>query len=81
MVEHINLLFNNAGIGGGGEFVNGDRADWERTLVCAGMVFTLDAARSDLLVASEEGHVINTASINGLWASIGPNASYTFTRG
>jgi NAD(P)-dependent dehydrogenase (short-subunit alcohol dehydrogenase family) len=29
--EHINLLFNNAGIGGGGSFVQGEREDWERT--------------------------------------------------
>ncbi len=28
---HIHLLFNNAGIGGGDGFVNGDRTDWERT--------------------------------------------------
>ncbi|MEN9630448.1 MAG: hypothetical protein RJA10_3676 [Pseudomonadota bacterium] len=26
--DHIHLLFNNAGIGGGGGFVDGDRADW-----------------------------------------------------
>ena len=30
-IEHINLLFNNAGIGGGGSFVEGDRDEWERT--------------------------------------------------
>ena len=77
-VEHINLLFNNAGIGGGGEFVNGDRADWERTFgVCWYGVYFGCRAFMDLLVASEEGHVINTASINGLWASIGPNVSHT----
>src|SRR5262245_58493647 len=27
--DQINLLFNNAGIGGGGQFVNGDRDEWE----------------------------------------------------
>ena len=33
--EHVNLLFNNAGIGGGDSFVEGDRGDWERTFgVC-----------------------------------------------
>src|SRR6476659_3299341 len=26
--KHVNLLFNNAGIGGGDSFVEGDRADW-----------------------------------------------------
>ena len=30
--DHINLLFNNAGIGGGGSFLNDDRAEWERDL-------------------------------------------------
>src|SRR5690242_12057057 len=29
--EHINLLFNNAGIGGGGSFLLSDREEWERT--------------------------------------------------
>ena len=29
--EHINLLFNNAGIGGGGSIVTDDRGEWERT--------------------------------------------------
>jgi NAD(P)-dependent dehydrogenase (short-subunit alcohol dehydrogenase family) len=31
----------------------------------------------DLIVASTEGHIINTSSINGFWASIGPNVSHT----
>src|SRR6476469_6010180 len=29
--KHIDLLFNNAGIGGGNSFVTEDRACWERT--------------------------------------------------
>ena len=29
--DHINLLFNNAGIAGGGSFVKDDRDLWERT--------------------------------------------------
>ena len=28
--DHINLLFNNAGIGGGGSFINSWREEWER---------------------------------------------------
>ena len=28
--DHINLLFNNAGISGGGSFLNDSREDWER---------------------------------------------------
>ena len=76
--NHINLLFNNAGIGGGGEFVNGDRAAWERTFgVCWDGVYFGCRVFMDLLVASEEGHIINTSSVNGFWASIGPNTSHT----
>ena len=28
--DHINLLFNNAGIGGGGSFLTGKREEWDR---------------------------------------------------
>ena len=76
--DHINLLFNNAGIGGGGEFVSGDRADWERTFaVCWYGVYYGCRAFMDLLVASKAGHIVNTSSVNGFWASIGPNVSHT----
>lgn len=76
--DHINLLFNNAGIGGGGEFINGDREAWERTFgVCWEGVYFGCRAFMDLLVASKEGHIINTSSVNGFWASIGPNTSHT----
>lgn len=76
--QHINLLFNNAGIGGGGAFVNQDRDEWERTFgVCWYGVYYGCRAFMDLLVASDEGHVINTSSVNGFWASIGPEVSHT----
>ncbi len=74
----VNLLFNNAGIGGGGEFVSGDRDDWERTFaVCWYGVYYGCRAFMDLLVAADEGHIVNTSSVNGFWASIGPNVSHT----
>ena len=74
----IHLLFNNAGIGGGGEFVNGDRADWERTFaVCWYGVYYNCRAFMALLVASDAAHIVNTSSVNGFWASIGPNVSHT----
>lgn len=76
--EHVNLLFNNAGIGGSGEFVDGDRDGWERTFnVCWYGVYYSCRAFMDLVVASDQGHIINTSSINGFWASIGPNTSHT----
>jgi NAD(P)-dependent dehydrogenase (short-subunit alcohol dehydrogenase family) len=30
-----------------------------------------------LLIASEEGHLINTSSVNGFWASLGPEIPHT----
>ncbi len=75
---HINLLFNNAGIGGGGSFVEGDRDEWERTFnICwYGVYYTARAFR-DLLLASDEGHMVNTSSVNGFRASLGGNIPHT----
>lgn len=76
--QHINLLFNNAGIGGGGEFVTGDRDEWERTFaVCWYGVYYGCRAFIDLLTASDEGHLVNTSSVNGFWATLGPQTSHT----
>ncbi len=76
--EHINLLFNNAGIGGGGSFVEGDRGEWERTYaVCWDGVYLGCRAFMDALVASDEGHIVNTSSINGFWASLGTTLPHT----
>ena len=62
----INLLFNNAGIGGGGSFVEGSREEWERCFaVCWYGVYYCSRAFMDYIVASDEGHIINTSSING----------------
>jgi hypothetical protein len=30
-----------------------------------------------MLVASDEGHIINTSSVNGFWAGFGPNRAHT----
>ncbi len=76
--QHINLLFNNAGIGGGGSFLKESREQWEKTFnVCWGGVYNGARAFMPMLVASSEGHIINTSSINGLWASTGPQSSHT----
>jgi NAD(P)-dependent dehydrogenase (short-subunit alcohol dehydrogenase family) len=72
--DHINLLFNNAGVGfGGGSFITGNRQEWERTFsICWGGVYNCCRAFVPLLVASDEGYLVNTSSVNGLWASMGP---------
>lgn len=77
--EQIHLLFNNAGIGGGGSFLNEeDRDDWERTFnVCWHGVYYGCRAFVPMLVKADEGHIINTSSINGFWASLGPNTPHT----
>ena len=76
--DHIHLLFNNAGIGGGGSFVAGDRALWERTFgVCWGGVYNTTRAFLPLLMKAPEGHIVNTSSVNGFWASIGRSRPHT----
>jgi NAD(P)-dependent dehydrogenase (short-subunit alcohol dehydrogenase family) len=74
----LNLLFNNAGIGGGDSFVAGDRAEWERTFsVCWWGVYYATRAFLPLLVASREATIVNTSSVNGFWASLGPGVPHT----
>jgi NAD(P)-dependent dehydrogenase (short-subunit alcohol dehydrogenase family) len=76
--DKIHLLFNNAGIGGGGGFVAGDREGWERTFaICWGGVYNGCRAFLPMLMAADEGHIINTSSVNGFWASLGPHTSHT----
>ena len=76
--EHINLLFNNAGIGGGSSFLIGDRDQWERTFGVDWFgVYYCTRAFMPLLVASTEGHLINTSSVNGFWACLGPHSAHT----
>jgi len=76
--EHIHLLFNNAGIGGGGSMVADDRADWERTFgVDWGGVYNCTRVFLPMLMAADEGHLVNTSSLNGLWGSIGPMTPHT----
>ena len=76
--DHVHLVFNNAGIGGGGSFVEGSREDWDRTFgVCWGGVYNGCRAFVPLLVAADEGHLVNVSSVNGFWASIGPQTPHT----
>ena len=76
--EHINLLFNNAGIGGGGSFVTASRDEWDRTFnICWNGVYFMSRAFLPMLLASSEGHIINTSSVNGFRASLGGNIPHT----
>ena len=76
--DKIHLLFNNAGIGGGGSFVNSTRAEWEKTFnVCWGGVYYGCRAFLPMLMKADEAHIINTSSVNGFWASLGPQTAHT----
>lgn len=76
--DHIHLLFNNAGISGGGSFINDSQASWERTFnVCWGGVYNNTRAFLPLLIKASEAHLINVSSVNGFWASLGPDSVHT----
>ena len=76
--DHIDLLFNNAGIGGGGSLVNDSREEWEQVFdVCWGGVYLGVRTFLPLLLRSEEARIVNTSSVNGFWATLGPTTSHT----
>jgi NAD(P)-dependent dehydrogenase (short-subunit alcohol dehydrogenase family) len=76
--ECVHLVFNNAGIGGGGSLFRDDRKDWERTFaVDFWGVYYATRAFLPLLAKADEAHLVNTSSVNGFWASIGPDAPHT----
>ena len=76
--DKIHLLFNNAGIGGGGSLFTNTREQWERTFnICWGGVYLGVRTFLPMLVKADEGHIVNTSSVNGFWASIGMGVSHT----
>jgi NAD(P)-dependent dehydrogenase (short-subunit alcohol dehydrogenase family) len=76
--DRIHLLFNNAGIGGGGSLFTNSREQWERTFnICWGGVYLGVRTFLPLLLKADEGHIVNTSSINGFWASVGLGVSHT----
>lgn len=75
---YINLLFNNAGVGGGGSFFLTTREEWDKTFgVCWFGVYYCTRAFMPLMMAAEQAHLINTSSVNGFWASLGPMSAHT----
>jgi NAD(P)-dependent dehydrogenase (short-subunit alcohol dehydrogenase family) len=76
--DHVDLLFNNAGIGGGGSVVTDTRESWERTFnVCWGGVYLGVRTFMPLVIAAPDAHIVNTSSVNGFWASLGPDRPHT----
>jgi NAD(P)-dependent dehydrogenase (short-subunit alcohol dehydrogenase family) len=76
--DKIHLLFNNAGIGGGGSLFTNTREAWERTFnICWGGVYLGVRTFLPMLVRADQGHIVNTSSVNGFWASVGIGVSHT----
>jgi NAD(P)-dependent dehydrogenase (short-subunit alcohol dehydrogenase family) len=79
--DHVDLVFSNAGVGGGESFVTGRREVWERTFAIDWWgVYYCARAFLPLLIASGDGVLVNTSSVNGFWASLGPgvpNSAYS----
>ena len=76
--DHVDLAFANAAIGGGGSFINDPREQWERVFAVNwwGVYYTARAFLP-LLIASPEGVLVNTSSVNGFWATLGPAWPHT----
>jgi NAD(P)-dependent dehydrogenase (short-subunit alcohol dehydrogenase family) len=76
--DHVHLVFNNAGIGGGASFIADDRAEWDRTFgICWGGVYNGCRAFVPLLIAGDDGYLVNTSSVNGFWALLPPGMPNT----
>jgi NAD(P)-dependent dehydrogenase (short-subunit alcohol dehydrogenase family) len=76
--DKVHLLFNNAGIAGGGSLFADTRAQWERTFnICWGGVYFGTRAFLPMLVKADEARIVNTSSVNGFWATIGPGLPHT----
>jgi len=76
--DHVDLVFSNAGIGGGSSFITDSRQEWERVFAVDWWgVYYCARAFLPLLIASGDGVLINTSSVNGLWASLGPGMPQT----
>lgn len=76
--DHVDLVFSNAGAGGGESFVASRREVWERTFAIDWWgVYYCARAFLPLLIASGDGVLVNTSSVNGLWASLGPGRPHT----
>ena len=76
--DHIDLVFSNAGAGGGDSFIRSRREEWERVFAINWWgVYYCARAFLPLLIASGDGVLVNTSSVNGFWASLGPGVPQT----
>jgi NAD(P)-dependent dehydrogenase (short-subunit alcohol dehydrogenase family) len=76
--DHLDLVFANAGIVGGGSFVNDSRQEWERTFAVNWWgVYYCARTFLPLLVASGDGVLVNIGSVAGFWPTAGAGAPIT----
>lgn len=76
--DAIHLLFNNAGVVGGGSFVVGQRDEWERTFAVSWFgTYYCTREFLPMLIAADQGVIVNTSSVSGIWASLGPGSPHT----
>jgi len=76
--DKVHLLFNNAGIGGGGSLFTNSREQWEKTFnICWGGVYLCTRAFLPMMMRADAAHIVNTSSVNGFWASVGPGVPHT----
>ena len=76
--DHVDLVFSNAGIGGGGSFIADPRGAVGARL--RGRLLGRVLLRPHflpLLIRSPEGVLVNTSSVNGFWASRGGGVPHT----
>ncbi|RPI12164.1 MAG: SDR family NAD(P)-dependent oxidoreductase [Actinobacteria bacterium] len=69
----VHVLCNNAGVGGGGQIADLTLADWKWVLDVNlwGVIHGLHSFLPRILANPDGGHVVNTASMAGLFASAG----------
>jgi NAD(P)-dependent dehydrogenase (short-subunit alcohol dehydrogenase family) len=76
--DRVDLVFSNAGVGGGASFVRDSREHWERTFAVDWWgVYHCARVFLPLLIASGDGVLVNTSSVDGFWATGGPGAPNT----
>jgi NAD(P)-dependent dehydrogenase (short-subunit alcohol dehydrogenase family) len=55
-----------------------ERSEWERTFnICWFGVYYCTRAFLPMMLKADKGHIVNTSSVNGFWASIGPSVPHT----
>lgn len=68
--DHVDVLFNSAGVVDTGSFVVDEREEWERVFgICWVGVYNTSRAFSPLLMAADRSYLVNMSSVAGFRAS------------